>query len=123
MEGDRPCHGRWRSDRRRGRGKRRTTRLAVGVRVTGEPKKAELHTVVTCSKMGLLGPGIFSRRDMFRVRAPAMRVLRLPIAYPENCAVTAVGISKMFSRRWRITIEILAQCTAQTFPAAKGKCI
>jgi hypothetical protein len=103
--------------------KRQTTRLAVRVRVTGEPKKAELHTVVTCSKATGLGRRVFSRRDAFTVTAPAMRVLRLPIGYPENCGVIAIGIGRIFSPRGRITVEILARCTVQTFPAAKGKCI
>ena len=73
--------------------KRRTTKLAVRVRVTGAGTTAELHTVVTCSKAGYWGIGVFSRRDKFTVAVPAFRVLRLPIAYPENCGVTVIGMS------------------------------
>ena len=100
--------------------KYRTTRLAVRVRVTGRPKTAELHTVVTCTKDGPFGPGIFSRRDKFTVTAPAFRLLRLPIAYPENCGVTAIGISNSLRvvvgntvQPGRISVEILAPCTVQ----------
>ena len=100
--------------------KRRTTKLAVRVRVTGLPNTAELHTVVTCSKAGYFGIGVFSRRDKFRVTAPAFRVLRLPIAYPENCGVTVIGTST--THAGRITVEILAPCIVQTNGALKGVC-
>jgi hypothetical protein len=106
--------------------KRRTTKLAVRVRVTGQPKAANLHTVVTCSKAGPFRVGIFSRRGEFKVTAPAMRLLRLPIAYPENYGVTAIGIANSIPRRVgdtvhgaRITVEILAPCIVQT----NGACI
>ena len=92
--------------------KRRTTRLAVRVRATEQSATAELHTVVTCSKDGPFGPGVFSRRDKFTVTAPAFRVLRLPIAYPENCGVTVIGISHTVYMG-HTTIEILAPCTVQ----------
>jgi hypothetical protein len=106
--------------------KRRTTQLAVRVRVIGEPKTAELHTVVTCSKAGYLGIGVFSRRDKFTVTAPALRVLRLPIAYPENCGVVVIGMSNISIRRpgkngyvGRITVDILVRC----FTQKNGACI
>lgn len=109
-----------------GAAKRRTTKLAVRVRVTGRPKTAELHTVVTCSKALYLGTGVFTRRDKFMVTAPAFRVLRLPVVYPENCGVTVVGISNSVSRVvgntayvGRITVEILARCIVQR----NGACI
>jgi hypothetical protein len=57
--------------------KRRTTTLAVRVRVTGQPKTAVLHTVVTCSKAGPVGIVVLSRRGEFTVTAPATRVQRL----------------------------------------------
>ena len=101
--------------------KRRTTKLAVRVRVTRLPSTAELHTVVTCSKAGYFGIGIFSRRDKFTVTAPAFRVLRLPIAYPENCGVTVIGTST--THAGRITVEILAPCIVQTNGALKGACV
>jgi hypothetical protein len=97
--------------------KRRTTRLAVRVRATEQPATAELHTVVTCNKEGPSGPGVFSRRDKFTVQAPALRVLQLPIAYPENCGVTVIGITHTV--QWgHMTIAILASCTVQT----NGRC-
>jgi hypothetical protein len=54
--------------------------------------------------------------------APAMRVLRLPVPYPENCGVTAIGTSKSVvvhgaggsAYAGRLTIEILARCVVQT---------
>jgi hypothetical protein len=101
--------------------KRRTTKLAVRVRVPGRPKTAELHTVVTCSKAGYLGIGVFSRRDKFTVTAPAFRLLRLPIAYPENCGVTVIGTST--AHAGHITVEILALCIVQTNGALKGVCV
>jgi hypothetical protein len=101
--------------------KRRTTKLAVRVRVTGLAKTAELNTVVTCSKAGYLGIGVFSRRDKFTVTAPAFRVLRLPIAYPENCGVTVIGTSTAYAGR--ITVEILVPCIVQTNGALKGVCV
>lgn len=101
--------------------KRRTTKLAVRVRVTARPKTAELHTVVICSKAGYLGTGVFSRRDKFNVTAPAFRVLSLPIAYPENCGVTVIGTSTAYTGR--ITVEILAPCIVQTNGALKGVCV
>jgi hypothetical protein len=101
--------------------KRRTTTLAVRVRVTGQPKTAKLHTVVTCSKVGPFGVTIFSRRDEFAVTAPALRVLPLPVRHPENCGVTAIGQSNSILRRvgdtvysGRITVQILARCIVQT---------
>ena len=90
--------------------KRRTSRLAVRVRVTGRPKRAQMHTVVTCSKAGV---GIYSRRDTFVLWPSAVRVLRLPIGYPENCGVTAIGVIQPVSRRGVITVEILAVCIVQ----------
>ena len=103
--------------------KRRATRFAVRVRMTGEPKKAEVHTVVTCSKVVLGGPEFYSRRDTVTLTAPVIRELILPVPYPENCGVTAIAIRQLFSPRGSITVEILARCIVQTFPAAKGKCI
>jgi len=105
--------------------KRRTTALAVRVRVTGEPKTARLHTVVTCSKASPVGLVVSSRRQEFTMTAPAMRVLRLPMPYPENCGVTAIGIASSVLHRVgnavaaHITVEILAPCTAQT----NGACL
>ena len=90
--------------------KRRTSRLAVRVRVTGRPKRAQMHTVVTCSKAGF---GIYSRRDTFVLWPSAVRMLRLPIGYPENCGVTAIGVIHPVSRRAVITVEILAVCSVQ----------
>jgi hypothetical protein len=105
-----------------GAAKRRTTKLAVRVRVPGRPKTAaELHTVVTCSKAGYLGIAVFSRRDKFTVTAPALRVLRLPIAYPENCGVTVIGTST--AHAGHITVEILALCIVQRNGALKGVCV
>jgi hypothetical protein len=102
--------------------KRRTTKLAVRVRVKERPKTAAaLHTVVTCSKAGYLGIGVFSRRDKFNVTAPALRVLRLPIAYPENCGVTVIGTTTAYAGH--ITVEILASCIVQTNGALKGVCV
>jgi hypothetical protein len=101
--------------------KRRVTTLAVRVRVTGQPNTAELHTVVTCSKDGPLGTVVLSRRDELTLAAPAMRVLRLPVPYPENCGVTAIATSKSVVVRraggthsGRLTVEILARCVVQT---------
>ena len=102
--------------------KRRTTKFAVRVRVTGRTKTAaELHTVVICSKAGYLGTGVFSRRDKFNVTAPAFRVLPLPIAYPENCGVTVIGTSTAYAGR--ITVEILVPCIVQTNGALEGVCV
>jgi hypothetical protein len=101
--------------------KRRVTAFAVRVRVMGEPKSARLHAVVTCSKVGP-GPGghvVSSGRQEFTMTAPAMRVLRLPMPYPENCGVTAIGIASGFLHRVgnataaHITVEILVPCIVQ----------
>jgi hypothetical protein len=105
--------------------KRRMTAFAVRVRVSGEPKTATLHTAVTCSKFTPVGPVVSSRRQEFTVTAPAMRVLRLPMPYPENCGVTAIGIASSFLHRVgnalsaHIRVEILDRCTVQT----NGACV
>jgi hypothetical protein len=103
--------------------KRRVTKFAVRVRVTGEPKTAKLHAVVTCSKAGF---GTFSRGQQFTLTGPAMRPLQLPVAYPENCGVTVIAIGNSVVRvvgdtvyTGRVTVEILAPCVVQT----DGGCI
>jgi hypothetical protein len=65
--------------------KHRTGRLAIRVRVTGEPKLAQVWTVVLCNH----GPYVDSRADAFKLRAHVVKVLRPPMPYPENCGVTA----------------------------------
>jgi hypothetical protein len=92
--------------------------FAVRVRVSGEPKTAKVHAVVTCSRAGPGGHVVSSRRQEFAVTAPAMRVLRLPMPYPEECGVTAMGIASSLLHRVgnasaHITVEILARCTVQ----------
>ena len=76
-------------------------------------KRAQLHTVVTCSKIGY-GVEVFSRRATFPLRASTIRVLRLPVVGPENCGVTAIGeIEPYVYRPGIITVEILAPCIVQ----------
>jgi hypothetical protein len=107
--------------------KRRAETFDVRVRVTGEPKTAQLHTVVTCSANGPFGVVILTRRQELTLTAPARRALRLPIPHPENCAVNAIGIAHSIRRRGEgdtvhvgsITVEIPAPCVVQ----ANGRCI
>ena len=102
-------------------GKSRATKFAVRARVTGEPKAVKVHAVVLCSKAGPFGIVTLSRSQRFMLTASAMKELELPIAHPETCGVTAIGISHAY--RGRLTMQILAPCIVQTLPAAKGKCI
>ena len=108
-----------------GVGKSRATKFAIRAKVKGTPKTVKVHAVVLCSKLGYLGPVTLSRSQRFTLTGSAMKVLQLPVASPENCGVTAIGISKAFDGRvqGRLTLQILAPCTVQTFPAARGACI
>jgi hypothetical protein len=108
-----------------GVGKSRATKFAIRAKVKGTPKTVKVHAVVLCSKDGPIGTVTLSRSQRFTLTGPAMKVLQLPIAYPENCGVTAIGISRAFDGRLvgRLTLQILAPCTVQTFPAARGACI
>ena len=88
-----------------------------------------VHAVVTCSKAGQLGIVVLSRSQEFTLNGPAMRQLQLPVAYPENCGVTVIGISNSVLRvvgdttvMGRLTLQILVPCVVQTFAAARGKC-
>jgi hypothetical protein len=91
----------------------RTTRLAIRVRVTGDPKVASVWTVVQCNN----GPFVDSRRAQFELRALVVKVLRPPMAGPENCGVTAYATTKAVVlvtpgntvRGGSVTIELLAQ--------------
>lgn len=109
--------------------KRRVTKLAIRARVTGSSKTAKLHTVVTCSKATYLGIVTLSREQKFTLTGREMKVLQLPMPFPENCGVTAIGISNSIQRvvgnttyAGRLTLQILAPCVVQTFAAARGKC-
>jgi len=106
-------------------GKSRATKFAIRAKVKETPKTVKMHAVVLCSKDGYLGTVTLSRSQRFTLAGSAMKVLELPIAYPENCGVTAIGISRAFDGRLvgRLTLQILAPCTVQTFPAARGACI
>src|SRR5580765_295752 len=106
-------------------GKSRATKFAIRAKVKGTPKTVKVHAVVLCSKDGPIGTVTLSRSQRFTLTGPAMKVLQLPIAYPENCGVTAIGISRALDGRLlgRLTLQILAPCTVQTFPAARGACI
>jgi hypothetical protein len=110
--------------------KRRVTELAVRANVTGSARTAKIHTVVACSKIEPFGIVTLSRAQDFTLTLPGMKVLQLPMPFPENCGVTAIGISHSILRvvgnttyLGRLTLQILAQCTVQTFPAARGKCL
>ena len=106
-------------------GKSRATKFAIRAKVKGTPKTVKVHAVVLCSKDGYLGTVTLSRSQRFTLTGSAMKVLELPIAYPENCGVTAIGISRAVDglREGRLTLQILVPCTVQTFPAARGACI
>ena len=108
-----------------GVGKSRATKFAIRAKVKGTPKTVKVHAVVLCSKDGYLGTVTLSRSQRFTLTGPAMKVLQLPIAYPENCGVSAIGISRAFDGRFlgRLTLQILVPCTVQTFAAARGACI
>jgi hypothetical protein len=108
-----------------GIGKNRATQFAIRAKVKGTPKTVKVHAVVLCSKDGYLGTDTLSRSQRFTLTGSAMKVLELPIAYPERCGVTAIGISRAFDGRsvGRLTLQILAPCTVQTFAAARGACI
>jgi hypothetical protein len=108
-----------------GVGKSRATKFAIRAKVKGTPKTVKVHAVVLCSKDGPIGTVTLSRSQRFTLTGPAMKVLQLPIAGPENCGVTAIGISRAFDGRLlgRLTLQILAPCTVQTFAAARGACI
>jgi hypothetical protein len=69
---------------------RRATRFAVRVFVTGDPKRAEVVAFVAC---GVGGPGVLLKRTAFTVRAPATRVLSLPMSQASICGVTVFGYS------------------------------
>ena len=127
------AEGRWKVLRRAtggqiavvGVGKSRATKFAIRAKVKGTPKTVKVHAVVLCSKDGYLGTVTLSRSQRFTLAGPAMKVLQLPIAYPETCGVTAIGISRAFDGRFlgRLTLQILVPCTVQTFAAARGACI
>jgi hypothetical protein len=101
--------------------KRRATQFAVRARVTGTPQTVKLHAVVTCSKDTLLGVATVSGQERFALAGPALRVLKLPVAYPENCGVTAIGVGN--AARGRITVQILVPCIVQTLGALRGECV
>jgi hypothetical protein len=110
--------------------KRRVTQLAIRAKVTGSSKTAKLHTVVTCSKATSLGIVTLSRAQKFTLTGPEMKVLQLPMQFPENCGVTAIGTSNSILRvvgkttyLGRLTLQILVPCVVQTFSAARGKCL
>jgi hypothetical protein len=108
-----------------GVGKNRATRFAIRAKVKGTPNTVKVHALVLCSKDGYLGPVTFSRSERFTLTGSAMKVLELPIAYPEMCGVTAIGISRAFDGRvvGRLTLQILVPCTVQTSGALSGACI
>jgi hypothetical protein len=90
----------------------RTTRLAIRVRVTGDPKIARVWTVVQCNH----GPFVDSRGARFELRALVVKVLRPPMLYPENCGVTAYATTNAIAsvsgntvRGGSVTIELLAR--------------
>jgi hypothetical protein len=101
--------------------KRRATKFAVRAKMAGTPKTTQVHAVVTCSKIGPLGPVTLSRSQRFALRGSEMRELRLPIPYPENCGVTVIGIRAEYGDRF--TVQILVPCTVQTLGALRGKCL
>jgi hypothetical protein len=82
-----------------GAAKHRVSRMAIRVRVTGQPV-AHVWTVMLCSD----GPFVRSNRGEFNLSAGVAKLLRPPIASPENCGVTAYARSTVGSVR----IEILA---------------
>jgi hypothetical protein len=97
--------------------KRRVTQLALRAKVTGSSKTAKLHTVVTCSKAGPFGIVTLSRTQVFTLTGSEMKVLQLPMPFPENCGVTAIGVSHSIQRTvgnttylGRLTLQILAPC-------------
>lgn len=101
-------------------GKDRPTKFAVRARVTGEPKTVKVHAVVLCGKAGYFGMATLSRSQRFTLTDSAVRELQLPMAYPENCGVTAIGVSNAVVRRvgdtvytGHIIVEILAPCVVQ----------
>jgi hypothetical protein len=103
-----------------GVGKDRPTTFAVRARVTGEPKAMKVHAVVLCGKAGYFGMATLSRSQRFTLADSAMRELQLPMVYPENCGVTAIGVSNAVVRRVGDTVytghlimEILAPCVVQ----------
>jgi hypothetical protein len=100
-----------------GVGKSRATKFAVRARVTGEPKAVKVHAVVLCSKAGPSGIVTLSRSQRFTLTGSAIKELELPIAYPENCGVTAIGISHAY--RGRLTMQILVPCIVQR----TGECL
>ena len=76
--------------------------------------------MVLCSKAGPVGIVTLSRSQRFTLTDSAMRRLQIPMVYPENCGVTAIGISNAVSRRvgntvytGHIVMEILAPCVVQ----------
>lgn len=101
--------------------KRRMTKFAVRARETDGPMTVKMHAVVTCSIAGPLGIVTLSRSQRFTLTGSAMRELQLPVAHPENCGVTAIGIGHAV--RGRLTVQILAPCTVQTNGALRGTCI
>lgn len=106
-------------------GRSRATKFAIRAKVKGTPKMVKVHAVVLCSKVGYLGLVTLSRSQRFMLTGPAMKVLQLPIAYPEHCGVTAIGISNAFDGRvlGRLTLQILVPCNVQLTGALSGKCI
>jgi hypothetical protein len=108
-----------------GVGKNRATKFAIRAKVKGTPKTVKVHAVVLCSKDGYLGTVTLSRSQRFTLTGSAMKVLELPIAYPERCGVTAIGISRAFDGRrvGRLSLQILVPCTVQTRGALSGACI
>lgn len=108
-----------------GVGKNRATKFAIRAKVKGTPTTVKVHAVVLCSKDGYVGTVTLSRSQRFTLTGSAMKVLELPIAYPERCGVTAIGISRAVDgrREGRLTLQILVPCIVQTFRAAHGACI
>lgn len=80
----------------------RTTRLAIRVRVTGQPSLAHVWTVVLCNH----GPFVDSTRADFELRALVVKVLRPPMPYPENCGVTAYATTKAIVSRSGNTVTV-----------------
>lgn len=108
-----------------GVGKNRATKFAIRAKVKGTPKTVKVHAVVLCSKDGYLGAVTLSRSQRFTLTGSEMRVLELPMAYPERCGVTAIGISRALDGRrvGRLTLQVLVPCIVQTSGALSGACI
>lgn len=80
---------------------KRPTAMAVRVLVT-KRQTVNVFAVSACAK----GFGVGSKSAQFKLRAPAMRVLKMPMAKADSCDVTA---SASITGGGRVTVQVLAR--------------